>query len=495
MVRILLLTVCCIFSSKVFSQQWHLNFSTAMSQDIKVLSAPTDSICWFITNMDSLYKTSDAGNSWTKVPPYAPASFNPSALFVVNNSVAFKSSSSALFKTTDGGVSWDIVFTGGTLQTPIVRMKDATTGVMASGGHLYKTIDGGDTWDMQAVTQPPGNIQGFIGRGSIYNTENKLWVAIQNGVAYSPDFGDSWVQPSNTGLSLGIPASISFGNNNLGMAIKGSYPFVYLTTNGGNSWSIVDNSLGANEDVLVNGTQCWYIPNSADHFYIKYSKDSGATWTQQLNDAAGFDVLDKSRVGNRLWAGTSNGRLYTYIDSITILPGDELVVNGINEGTKNIITWYESKADDVVRYELEKSGPDNRFFTLYEQPVTTTGTYRYVDNNINAGTSFYRIRKTGFSGSSSYSRVIRVVSARSINGSIKSLYPIINGNCRLLFNDMPAGKYAVKMISADGRLVSSKTIIHGSNLVEHFYVGNHHGLYVIVVVDEKGQMISMPMQL
>src|SRR5437868_10759539 len=93
-------------------------------------------------------------------------------------------------------------------------------------------------------------------------------------------------------------------------------PAVYVMTYGGNSWMLSINSLEAKQDVLIKGSRGWFIPNPADHFYIKYTEDSGTTWVQQLFEASGFYVLDKARNGNTLWSGTGNGKVYIYHDLV-----------------------------------------------------------------------------------------------------------------------------------------------------------------------------------
>ncbi|MBK8233484.1 MAG: hypothetical protein IT349_03550 [Candidatus Eisenbacteria bacterium] len=42
---------------------WSPSFKTATNEIVRVLSSPNDDTCWFITNFDRIYKTSDAGQS------------------------------------------------------------------------------------------------------------------------------------------------------------------------------------------------------------------------------------------------------------------------------------------------------------------------------------------------------------------------------------------------------------------------------------------------
>ncbi len=311
----------------VFSQ-WNLRFQTTHQQMVKVFSSPNNDVAWFITNMDSLYKTSDGGMNWTKLPPSSP-SFNPDGLFVLNSDTAFKSSSSALFRTVDGGLNWVQVFSGAAFSPPVIWMKDSNQGLMAYNGQIYISTDAGLNWSNTLITQPPHALTSSLGKGSIWISDDRIWVTQNNGgVAYSDDFGQSWNQPANTGISFSGWGKISFANNELGLAVRQNLPFVYVTNDGGETWTASFNSLGANEDVLAFGTEMWFIPNSADHFYVQHSSDQGSSWQVQLNDPDGFDILEKSRNGNRVWAGSDKGKVY--------LLETDIVLNNQNIESRNL---------------------------------------------------------------------------------------------------------------------------------------------------------------
>lgn len=313
----LLYTVVVILCSITVNAQWLLKFQTIHNQIVKVMSSPNDSVCWFITNMDSLYKTNDGGQNWTKLPP-SNVSFNPYLLYVLSSDTAFKASNSTLYKTVNGGVSWLPVFTGAASHTPVLYMKNSIEGVLANNGLIYKTINGGNTWSSSAITQPPLPIVNTPQKGSIHGIGDTIWVALSgNGAAYSPDFGVTWNLPANNGLLFNTYGNISFSNTQMGIAIIHNSSMVYVTTDGAANWTASINTLGANQDVLAVNSDLWFIPNPFDHFYIKYSGDSGATWIQQLFDPAGFEELEKSRNGNTVWAGTDQGKIYVNTSQIS----------------------------------------------------------------------------------------------------------------------------------------------------------------------------------
>jgi photosystem II stability/assembly factor-like uncharacterized protein len=303
----LIFILCC----STVKSQWIANFQTPYPQIVKALSSPNDSVCWFISNMDTLFKTSDAGQTWTSLPPSA-TSFNPYGLFVLSSDTAFKSSNSNLYKTVDGGLTWSVSFIGVASNPPKMYMKNSQVGILTSNSLLYKTTNGGNIWSFATITQPPFPIVNTPGKGALCVTGDTIWVAcVGHGAAYSPDFGVTWIMPANNGLTFNTYGNISFSNTQMGIAIMHNSDTVYVTTDGAANWSAGINTNGANQDVLAVDSGLWFIPSPADNFYIKYSGDSGTTWTQQLFDQSGFEQLEKSRNGITLWAGTDKGRVYT----------------------------------------------------------------------------------------------------------------------------------------------------------------------------------------
>jgi gliding motility-associated-like protein len=131
---------------------------------------PSRNIGYACGNRGAVYKTTDAGATWTNISPFpalniSPAGFANSAVaytdilaldnntvFVVGNMFT-SANNRRIYKTTDGGASWvDIssnidLLSGGNLNG--ILMHDVSNGyVVAPGGILYKTNNGGASWTM-----------------------------------------------------------------------------------------------------------------------------------------------------------------------------------------------------------------------------------------------------------------------------------------------------------------------------------------------------------
>lgn len=131
---------------------------------------PSRNIGYACGNRGAVYKTTDAGATWTNISPFpavniSPVGFANSAvsytdIFALDNNTVFvvgnmftTSNNRRIYKTTDGGANWtDIssnidLLSGGNLNG--ILMHDANNGyVVAPGGILYKTNNGGASWTM-----------------------------------------------------------------------------------------------------------------------------------------------------------------------------------------------------------------------------------------------------------------------------------------------------------------------------------------------------------
>jgi Photosynthesis system II assembly factor YCF48 len=98
--------------------------------------------------------TKDAGNSWKTVK--LDLQGTPNGIYFTNNEIGFVSGQNSFLKTTNGGQSWTKVKTIDDLYFYDINFKNSKEGIVtASKGIYLKTIDGGTTWES---TQTPYSI-------------------------------------------------------------------------------------------------------------------------------------------------------------------------------------------------------------------------------------------------------------------------------------------------------------------------------------------------
>lgn len=131
-----------------------------MAPNLKEIEFPTALIGYAAGNRDTIYKTTDGGATWNKLPLPFPGvtpqitytdmyALDANTVFLTGNGFPRK----VVIKTTDGGATWtditgNILSFGGPNLNSIL-MHDANNGyVVSPGGTLFKTNDGGASWTM-----------------------------------------------------------------------------------------------------------------------------------------------------------------------------------------------------------------------------------------------------------------------------------------------------------------------------------------------------------
>jgi len=199
-----------------------------------------------------------------------------------------------IFKSTDGGATWDTLFTGSTQGGGVsdieVDPHDPKT-VYALPGGVIKSTDGGQTWqdlseDLEIPTEDtralvlevdPTNPKilylgatGFFG-GALYKTDNggAEWKVLGQDVARLDGVASVTVSPKN-------PATVYVG------AGSGD---LFKSTDGGQTWELTGlrrTRLDV-QDVSIDAQQPNRLYAAVEENGIMTSKDGGATW-QSLNE-------------------------------------------------------------------------------------------------------------------------------------------------------------------------------------------------------------------
>jgi uncharacterized protein YpmS len=139
-------------------------------------------------------------------------------------------------------------------------------------------------------------------------------------------------------------------------------------------------------------------------------------------------------------------------------------------------------------YDVEKSTDGIHFTKVNTTAAANTGvtaSYNWLDATPNTGDNYYRIQLTNQSGTVIYSQVVKVKTG-NISSEI-ALYPnpIVNGVIGLQLNNMPKGKYGVRIINTVGQTILKKTIQHlGGSSTETLSLANYlaKGLYKLEVI-------------
>ena len=186
-----------------------------------------------------------------------------------------------ILKSTDAGATW-------AYQAPVpgkdlydLSQIGASVWAVGQGGLVLRSLDGGTGWQ-QLASGLTGNLSGVH-----FLDANSGWVVGESGlIARTTNGGSSWT-PQSSGVTAHLRAIRMFGDALHGVAVGDG---VFLTTtNGGGAWTIragVAPAGVALRDVYVQGSEAWVVGNADT---LRYSNDSGATWSPKTV-GAGADL-------------------------------------------------------------------------------------------------------------------------------------------------------------------------------------------------------------
>lgn len=228
---------------------------------------------------------------------------------------------------------------------------------------------------------------------------------------------------------------------------------------------------------------------SASAAAMDYYAPEGETYTW-LKDADGNGVTEYLQSGSEYYYDTDQDGLIDLFDTdsydqrsinasfrdsgiITPLPVSLVSFTARTQAAGEVIlNWTTASEQDNAYFIIERS-LDSEEFTEISQ-VGGAGNsnnllkYTFLDEQVPAGTVYYRLKQVDYSGTFEYSKVT-VAKVRNTLQPRMVLYPNpANGFLRLDLGAMPAGSYKVRILSIQGRQLQEQTLeakaVHTLNL-------------------------------
>ncbi|MEI7660866.1 MAG: YCF48-related protein [Bacteroidota bacterium] len=227
-------------------------------------------------------RTDDAGENWYFIP--SGTSHDISAAFILPSGTGYAvGDSGTILKTTNSGNSWISMppVTDYNLRT--IAFSDDHNGViMGQDGLLMITVDGGATWMNQTSCFIKKNLDAVF-----FPTQNTGYIAGANATLLkSTDGGNNW-QPLPVTTNAAF-YSLFFTDAQTGY-VSGAYGSVYKTLNGGGSWSCL--TTGVSHDLRKldfpddnTGYALGYSLPYNDTSYLLRTTNAGNTWISRRFD-------------------------------------------------------------------------------------------------------------------------------------------------------------------------------------------------------------------
>lgn len=265
-----------------FETMWEEN-NTPASWQVNVycidqsLSNPDVLYCG--TEGGEIYKSVNHGNSWSCVSrPYNMPSGEAIAIHPSNPDVVYFGGGNNIFKTTDGGNTWNIIYTLSGLDISALLISPSNPNIVMAGGAkgLLRSTDGGAGWTslyserVWDLTYKPGddntvymlkknnaqNIAQFFKSsdgGATFNVQSNGWYA-------------GGANPQDGGGRIGVtPANINVVYAHLiGQSKSGDNGFIgiWKSSDSGNTWTLPHGQIGAPYSCSdANNTSTCPFPN------------------------------------------------------------------------------------------------------------------------------------------------------------------------------------------------------------------------------------------
>jgi photosystem II stability/assembly factor-like uncharacterized protein len=372
---------------------------------------------------NSLYLTTDGGNSWFNRP--LPGEIPIDISIIGENKIWFCTGSGKIFNTTNAGFNWQVQFydTAFTKFMNYIEMFDSLNG-MAMGDApandkpalFLKTTNGGIDWMSQNDTNLIGLWSGDIWRRVDFvdiNTGYFYFGGAPQKLYKTTNSGEDWEVINDTihcQVIKGFDQNIFIGEQ------AGFPPFgtIYRTIDGGQSWesqqwNFLDWALDI-EFLPGNPSRVWCVSSS-----MAFSSDTGRTWENEYDLQSGlvYDIVFTDQDNGWLFTGgggfltniyrTTNGGhggLIVSVDDDNPDSGPEgfsleqNYPNPFNPSTKIKFTIPSVATRDRVAVQLKVYDVLGKEIALLVNEEKPAGSYELEFNGtgLTSGVYFYQLR-------------------------------------------------------------------------------------------------------
>ncbi len=439
-------------------------------------------------------------------------------------------------KSTNKGVAWADISTGNVIDisgppptetvcfnAPLVIAPSVTTTLYAGSSLIKKSTDRGVTWAnvnggaflsdasspaiYMAVAPSDANTL-YVSMGPSATVRSRLYKSTNGGTSFTQITG---TLPDRYYSSIAVDP---VDPTRLIVTLSGFTPLanesqIYLSHNGGTTWSNLGNNL---PDIPINVVRFdptdragVYVGTDVGLFYTNGIPTSGAlgattstTWTG-YNEGLGDGVLvsdlqftntvpKKLRLatyGNGFWErAMAPLNLPVVFKNFKVFDGDK----------GNELTWVVSDQSNVERYEVEYSTNATNFKTIASIPAASGSgmlTYNFLHAIRNEVKGYYRIKTIDFDGGLTYSN-IEEVKAESMIVKLSVAPNPTTGFFRILVPANIQSSFKMNIYDAGGRLVFEKkfNLQSGTREIPMDITRMAAGNYQLVCEDDNNKFVT-----
>ena len=343
----------------------------------------------YIGTQDSVRRSTDGGISWTLLnlgigvnDQVFDIALDPSNPLIIWAGIADASGSQPVnvMRSTDSGATWSdrtppltapISCRGIAVDPSDSKTVIAVFGGDFGGGQVWTTTDGGDSWTDRSAGLPNNPMQAVVYDGTRLLVGGGLLFGSQSvGLYQSTDVGATWTALHDGTWPVLVVDDIAVdANDTQTILVATDGGGVNRTTDGGDSWEI-----GIGGTSALAGRSLRFRPNSSSELFLGTSS------------LAVFHSTD----GGDHFAQSSDGISELNLFSVDASPvaSNELAVafqgqnnGGVLSSSDSGATW-ETESAPPTRYSAVRFAPDGKLYAISTGPSTVAqeGLYRREDN-------------------------------------------------------------------------------------------------------------------
>ena len=256
---------------------------------------PTAHTTIYAAGFNGIYKSTNSGTSWLAVHsglPYGRA-VSDLAIDPANHLIVLAATDSGIYKSANGASSWAVTSgtTGRDINAVVFQPSNPTIAYAGGVGGVYKSTTTGSSWAAanSGIPTSAGARAEALAINPVTQTTVFVGLSYAFGVYSSTTSASSWA-PKNSGISQIDAQALAPLNSTTFLVGTDGQSAVYKTTNDGMSFTASSSGIPAFDSVLqfqvISPTKVYALTDSA--LYV--STNGGGSWTLVPGSGAFFAV-------------------------------------------------------------------------------------------------------------------------------------------------------------------------------------------------------------